>query len=84
MDEATFMQQLAVLYALCVWQVDGMGAGDRGGMAALGRTITLSKCGRWCPLSRLPHGRMVKKTRNPVICICNDSHSPKARGGGIV
>eukprot|EP00913_Durusdinium_trenchii_P000302 g276.t1 len=42
-------------------EVDGMGAGDRGGMAALNRT------------------QMVKKTRNPVICICNDSHSQKVR-----
>ncbi|OLP88530.1 Replication factor C subunit 1 [Symbiodinium microadriaticum] len=40
-------------------EVDGMGAGDRGGMAAL--------------------GRMIKKTRNPIMCICNDSHSPKVR-----
>ena len=23
--------------------------------------------------------RMIKKTRNPIICICNDSHSPKVR-----
>ena len=23
-------------------------------------------------------GRMIKKTRNPIMCICNDSHSPKA------
>mmetsp|Transcript_45214 Transcript_45214/g.105447 ORF Transcript_45214/g.105447 Transcript_45214/m.105447 type:complete len:798 (-) Transcript_45214:101-2494(-) len=40
-------------------EVDGMGAGDRGGMAAL--------------------NRMIKKTRNPIMCICNDSHSPKVR-----
>eukprot|EP00933_Yihiella_yeosuensis_P040860 TRINITY_DN35266_c0_g1_i1.p1 TRINITY_DN35266_c0_g1~~TRINITY_DN35266_c0_g1_i1.p1 ORF type:complete len:818 (-),score=211.02 TRINITY_DN35266_c0_g1_i1:195-2363(-) len=40
-------------------EVDGMGAGDRGGMAAL--------------------IKMIKKTKNPIICICNDSHSPKVR-----
>lgn len=40
-------------------EVDGMGAGDRGGMAAL--------------------NRMIKKTRNPIICICNDAHSQKVR-----
>mmetsp|Transcript_56207 Transcript_56207/g.159539 ORF Transcript_56207/g.159539 Transcript_56207/m.159539 type:complete len:936 (+) Transcript_56207:19-2826(+) len=40
-------------------EVDGMGAGDRGGNAAL--------------------IKMIKKTRNPIICICNDSHSPKVR-----
>jgi replication factor C subunit 1 len=40
-------------------EVDGMGAGDRGGNAAL--------------------IKMIKKTRNPIICICNDQHSPKVR-----
>merc|ERR1712110_698713 len=40
-------------------EVDGMGAGDRGGNAAL--------------------IKMIKKTKNPIICICNDSHSPKIR-----
>ena len=42
-----------------LFEVDGMGAGDRGGMAAL--------------------NRMIKKTRNPIMCICNDSHSQKVR-----
>lgn len=40
-------------------EVDGMGAGDRGGNAAL--------------------MKMIKKTKNPIICICNDQHSPKIR-----
>mmetsp|Transcript_117308 Transcript_117308/g.215912 ORF Transcript_117308/g.215912 Transcript_117308/m.215912 type:complete len:897 (+) Transcript_117308:45-2735(+) len=40
-------------------EVDGMGAGDRGGNAAL--------------------IKMIKKTRNPIICICNDQHSQKVR-----
>ncbi|CAE8736092.1 unnamed protein product, partial [Polarella glacialis] len=40
-------------------EVDGMGAGDRGGMASM--------------------IRMIKKTKNPIICICNDSHSVKVR-----
>lgn len=40
-------------------EVDGMGAGDRGGNAAL--------------------IKMIKKTRNPIICICNDAHSQKVR-----
>lgn len=40
-------------------EVDGMGAGDRGGMAAL--------------------IKMIKKTKNPLICICNDAHSPKVK-----
>merc|ERR1719422_482879 len=40
-------------------EVDGMGAGDRGGNAAL--------------------IKMIKKTRNPIICIANDQHSPKIR-----
>jgi len=40
-------------------EVDGMGAGDRGGNAAL--------------------IKMIKKTKNPIICICNDQHSPKIR-----
>uniref|UniRef100_A0A7S4SUN7 Replication factor C subunit 1 n=1 Tax=Alexandrium monilatum TaxID=311494 RepID=A0A7S4SUN7_9DINO len=40
-------------------EVDGMGAGDRGGNAAL--------------------IKMIKKTRNPIICICNDAGSPKVR-----
>jgi len=40
-------------------EVDGMGAGDRGGNAAL--------------------IKMIKKTKNPIICICNDSMSPKVR-----
>merc|ERR1719421_1457608 len=40
-------------------EVDGMGAGDRGGNAAL--------------------IKMIKKTRNPIICICNDAHSQKIR-----
>eukprot|EP00405_Crypthecodinium_cohnii_P045267 CAMPEP_0206579160 /NCGR_PEP_ID=MMETSP0325_2-20121206/32390_1 /ASSEMBLY_ACC=CAM_ASM_000347 /TAXON_ID=2866 /ORGANISM="Crypthecodinium cohnii, Strain Seligo" /LENGTH=922 /DNA_ID=CAMNT_0054084931 /DNA_START=50 /DNA_END=2818 /DNA_ORIENTATION=+ len=40
-------------------EVDGMGAGDRGGNAAL--------------------IKMIKKTRNPIICICNDQNSQKIR-----
>merc|ERR1719162_794201 len=40
-------------------EVDGMGAGDRGGNAAL--------------------IKMIKKTKNPIICICNDQGSPKIR-----
>merc|ERR1719162_247970 len=40
-------------------EVDGMGAGDRGGSAAL--------------------IKMIKKTKNPIICICNDAHSQKIR-----
>lgn len=40
-------------------ECDGMGAGDRGGNAAL--------------------IKMIKKTRNPIICICNDQHSQKIR-----
>lgn len=40
-------------------EVDGMGAGDRGGMAAL--------------------IKMIKKTKNPIICICNDAHNPKVK-----
>eukprot|EP00811_Abedinium_folium_P028811 NODE_448_length_3040_cov_8.023687.p1 GENE.NODE_448_length_3040_cov_8.023687~~NODE_448_length_3040_cov_8.023687.p1 ORF type:complete len:918 (+),score=340.15 NODE_448_length_3040_cov_8.023687:357-2756(+) len=40
-------------------EVDGMGAGDRGGNAAL--------------------IKMIKKARNPIICICNDSQNPKIR-----
>jgi replication factor C subunit 1 len=40
-------------------EVDGMGAGDRGGNAAL--------------------IKMIKKTKNPIICICNDAHSQKVR-----
>ena len=40
-------------------EVDGMSAGDRGGMAFL---ISL-----------------IKKTRIPIICMCNDRSSPKVR-----
>jgi len=40
-------------------EVDGLGAGDRGGNAAL--------------------IRMIKQTKNPIICICNDHSSPKVR-----
>nr|QDO16432.1 replication factor C subunit 1 [Crypthecodinium cohnii] len=40
-------------------EVDGLGAGDRGGNAAL--------------------IKMIKNTKNPVICICNDHSSPKVR-----
>lgn len=47
-----------------------MGAGDRGGMAALNR---MSPRVDWSQL-----GRMIKKTRNPIMCICNDSGSQKA------
>jgi len=39
-------------------EVDGMSAGDRGGMAAL---ISL-----------------IKTTRVPIICLCNDRQDPKA------
>mmetsp|Transcript_113041 Transcript_113041/g.359152 ORF Transcript_113041/g.359152 Transcript_113041/m.359152 type:complete len:798 (+) Transcript_113041:38-2431(+) len=40
-------------------EIDGMGAGDRGGNAAL--------------------IKMIKKTKNPIICISNDHSSPKVR-----
>jgi len=40
-------------------EVDGMGAGDRGGNAAL--------------------IKMIKKTKNPIICICNDQGAQKIR-----
>lgn len=40
-------------------EVDGMGAGDRGGNAEL--------------------IKMIKRTKNPIICICNDHSSPKVR-----
>lgn len=40
-------------------EVDGMGGGDRGGMAEL---IAI-----------------LKKTKIPIICICNDRQSPKVR-----
>lgn len=40
-------------------EVDGMGAGDKGGNAAL--------------------IKMIKMTRNPIICICNDQHGQKVR-----
>lgn len=46
-------------HILIMDEVDGMSAGDRGGMAEL---ITL-----------------IKKTRIPIICICNDRSSPKVR-----
>lgn len=38
-------------------EVDGVGAGDRGGIAQL--------------------IQIIKATRTPIICICNDSNSPK-------
>jgi replication factor C subunit 1 len=41
-------------------EVDGMGAGDRGGLAEL--------------------TKLIKTTRVPIICICNDRGSPKMRG----
>lgn len=40
-------------------EVDGMSAGDRGGMAEL--------------------IQLIKKTKIPIICICNDRSSPKVR-----
>eukprot|EP00927_Polykrikos_kofoidii_P025070 TRINITY_DN22610_c0_g1_i1.p1 TRINITY_DN22610_c0_g1~~TRINITY_DN22610_c0_g1_i1.p1 ORF type:complete len:887 (+),score=159.86 TRINITY_DN22610_c0_g1_i1:72-2732(+) len=40
-------------------EVDGMSAGDRGGVAAL--------------------IKMIKHTKNPVMCICNDHSNPKIR-----
>ena len=40
-------------------EVDGMGGGDRGGMAEL--------------------IQLIKKTKVPIICICNDRMSPKVR-----
>ncbi|CAJ1383483.1 unnamed protein product [Effrenium voratum] len=40
-------------------EVDGIGAGDRGGIAAL--------------------IKMIKTTRNPIICICNDRQHQKVR-----
>jgi len=58
-DAAKKVPALTKKAVIIMDEVDGMGAGDRGGMAAL--------------------NRMIKKTRNPIICICNDSHSPKVR-----
>ncbi|CAE7360079.1 Gnf1 [Symbiodinium sp. CCMP2456] len=40
-------------------EVDGMGGGDKGGIAAL--------------------IKMIKRTRNPIICICNDQHTQQVR-----
>lgn len=40
-------------------EVDGMGGGDKGGIAAL--------------------VKMIKRTRNPIICICNDQHTQQVR-----
>ena len=40
-------------------EVDGMGAGDRGGLAQL--------------------VLLIKQTRVPIICICNDINNPKMR-----
>lgn len=53
------MPALTKRAVLIMDEVDGMGAGDRGGSAAL--------------------IKMIKKTRNPIICICNDAHSQKVR-----
>mmetsp|Transcript_51976 Transcript_51976/g.96173 ORF Transcript_51976/g.96173 Transcript_51976/m.96173 type:complete len:892 (-) Transcript_51976:2-2677(-) len=53
------VQGLTSRACLIMDEVDGMGAGDRGGIAAL--------------------IKMIKKTRNPIMCICNDSHSQKVR-----
>jgi DNA polymerase III delta prime subunit len=40
-------------------EVDGMSAGDRGGVAEL--------------------IKLIKKTKVPIVCICNDRQSPKVR-----
>eukprot|EP00349_Pseudokeronopsis_sp_Brazil_P010550 CAMPEP_0202980168 /NCGR_PEP_ID=MMETSP1396-20130829/86139_1 /ASSEMBLY_ACC=CAM_ASM_000872 /TAXON_ID= /ORGANISM="Pseudokeronopsis sp., Strain Brazil" /LENGTH=104 /DNA_ID=CAMNT_0049719961 /DNA_START=40 /DNA_END=354 /DNA_ORIENTATION=+ len=40
-------------------EVDGVGAGDRGGINAL--------------------IQIIKETRTPIICICNDRQSPKVQ-----
>mmetsp|Transcript_2489 Transcript_2489/g.5441 ORF Transcript_2489/g.5441 Transcript_2489/m.5441 type:complete len:895 (-) Transcript_2489:132-2816(-) len=53
------VQGLTRRACLIMDEVDGMGAGDRGGIAAL--------------------IKMIKKTRNPIMCICNDAHSTKVR-----
>lgn len=51
--------QLSKRAVIIMDEVDGMGAGDRGGNAAL--------------------IQMIKKTKNPIICICNDHGSQKVR-----
>lgn len=53
-DETVHRRQVLIMD-----EVDGMSAGDRGGMAEL---ILL-----------------IKKTKIPIICICNDRASPKVR-----
>ena len=86
MDEARYFHHiLSKLYLRSIHQlrdvqpeVDGMGAGDRGGMAALNRTHLFSDTSYYNNKFSSQIGRMIKKTRNPIICICNDSHSPKA------
>ena len=40
-------------------EVDGVGAGDRGGIAAL--------------------IKIIKTTKTPIICICNDGQSQKVK-----
>lgn len=52
-------QKLTRKACIIMDEVDGMGAGDLGGSAAL--------------------IKMIKKTKNPIICICNDQHSQKVR-----
>ncbi|KAL1918388.1 uncharacterized protein VTP21DRAFT_3048 [Calcarisporiella thermophila] len=46
-------------HVLIMDEVDGMSAGDRGGIAQL--------------------NQFIKKTKIPIICICNDRQSPKIR-----
>eukprot|EP00927_Polykrikos_kofoidii_P029760 TRINITY_DN25672_c0_g1_i1.p1 TRINITY_DN25672_c0_g1~~TRINITY_DN25672_c0_g1_i1.p1 ORF type:complete len:935 (-),score=184.64 TRINITY_DN25672_c0_g1_i1:525-3281(-) len=53
------MPKLTKRACIIMDEVDGMGAGDRGGNAAL--------------------IKMIKKTKNPIMCICNDEHSQKIR-----
>ncbi|RKP07687.1 replication factor RFC1 C terminal domain-containing protein [Thamnocephalis sphaerospora] len=54
-DNSTELHRNAVVMD----EVDGMSAGDRGGIAQL--------------------IQFIKKTKTPIICICNDRQSPKVR-----
>ena len=49
----------AILRCIIMDEVDGMGAGDRSGMAEL--------------------IKMIKNSKVPIICICNDRQSPKIK-----
>eukprot|EP00434_Breviolum_minutum_P035499 symbB.v1.2.031425.t1/scaffold3635.1/size52935/3 len=78
-DAAKKVPALTKKAVIIMDEVDGMGAGDRGGMAALNRTHLFSDTSYYNNKFSSQIGRMIKKTRNPIICICNDSHSPKVR-----